>query len=476
MPTLIARSTFGVDAATLFAWHERPGAFQRLTPPWQEVRLVSQSGGIRDGGSVVFRSRAGIIPFTWHAAHRGFIPGRQFIDEQRKGPFATWVHTHEISPGVMSNTSVLTDTVQFTLPMHSLAWRFAGAGLKRDLERLFAFRHARVKADLAMHADLAAWQGTPRWLRVGVSGATGAIGSALCGVLTTAGHDSVRLVRRKPGPGEILWQPGAGPKGGQMSPDALNGLDAMVHLAGEPVATGRWTKRKRERIRSSRVEGTRLIANTIAASPKPPRVLIVASGVGLYGDRGEQELTEAAGVGSGFLAEVSRDWEAAAEPARAAGVRVVNLRIGVALARRSGLLKALYPWFRLGMGCVPGEGQAWWPWVDMDDVVGATLFAIANDSVSGPINVVAPGIVRSAEFARVLASTLDRSLLAKIPAGLLQAVLGDKAEALLVSCRAMPEKLRKAGYRFAAPDLAMSLKRQLGIVTPEEAGVTIEWA
>lgn len=476
MPTLIARSTFGVDAATLFAWHERPGAFQRLTPPWRDIRLVSESGGIRDGGSVVFRSRAGVIPFTWHAAHRGFVPGRRFIDEQRKGPFASWVHTHEISPGVMSGTSILTDTVQFTLPMHSLAWRFVGAGVRRDLERLFAFRHARVKADLALHACLTTWQGTPRWLRVGVSGASGAIGSALCGVLTTAGHDAVRLVRRKPARGEILWQPGAGPKGGQMAPDALDGLDAMVHLAGEPVVVGRWTTRKRERIRSSRVEGTRLIANTIAASSKPPKVLVVASGVGLYGDRGEQELTEGAGVGSGFLAEVSRDWEAAAEPARAAGVRVVHLRIGVALARRSGLLKALYPWFRIGLGCVPGEGQAWWPWVDMDDVVGAALFAIAREDISGAINVVAPGVVRSAEFARTLASALDRSLLAKIPAGVLQAMLGDKAEALLVSCRAVPETLRKSGYRFGAAELATSLRHQLGLITPADAGVTIQWS
>lgn len=476
MPTLIARSTFSADAPTLFAWHERPGAFQRLTPPWREIRLISQAGGIRDGGSVVFRSRAGLLPFTWHAVHRDFLPGRRFVDEQRKGPFARWVHTHEVTPGVMSGTAVLTDTVEFALPNHSLAWRFAGAGMKRDLERMFAFRHARVKADLAMHAELAAWQGTPKWLRVGVSGASGAIGSALCAVLTTAGHDAVKLVRRKPAPGEILWQPGAGPKGGQMAPDALDGLDAVVHLAGEPVVTGRWTKRKRERIHSSRVEGTRLIANTIAASDTPPKVLVVASGVGLYGDRGEQELTEAAGVGSGFLAEVSRDWEAAAEPARAAGVRVVHLRIGVALVRRAGLLRALYPWFRLGMGCVPGEGQAWWPWVDMDDVVGATLFAISKPEVTGAVNVVAPGIVRSADFARLLAQTLDRSLLARIPAGTLQAILGDKAEALLVSCRAMPEKLRKAGYRFAAPELDASLKRQLGIVTPDDAGVTIQWA
>lgn len=475
MPTLIARSTFPVDAPTLFAWHERPGAFQRLAPPWQEIRLISQSGGIRDGGSVVFRSRAGPIPFTWHAAHSGFLPGQRFVDEQRKGPFAHWVHTHEITPGVMSGTSVLTDTVQFSLPFHSLTWRFAGPGIKRDLERLFAFRHARTKADLALHADFAAWQASPQWLRVGVSGSTGAVGSSLCAILSTAGHDVVRLVRRNPAPSEILWHPGAGPKGGQIARGALDGLDAMVHLAGEPVAFGRWTKRKRDRIRSSRVDGTRLIANTIAASPKPPKVLIVASGVGIYGDRGEQELTEAAGVGSGFLAEVSRDWEAAAEPARAAGVRVVHLRIGVALVRRHGLLKALYPWFRLGMGCVPGEGQAWWPWVDMDDVVAATLFAIAKPELSGPINVVAPGVVRSGDFARTLAETLDRSLLAKLPAGLLQVALGDKSEALLVSCRTMPEKLRKAGFRFSAPELATSLKRQLGIVTPESADVSIQW-
>lgn len=476
MPTLLARSTFGVDAATLFAWHERPGAFQRLAPPWQEIKLVSQSGGIRDGGSVVFRSRAGPVPFTWHALHRGFVPGRQFVDEQRKGPFAKWVHTHDIAPGPAPNSSVLTDKVEFALPMHSLAWRFAGAGLKRDLERLFAFRHARLRDDLAMHADLASWQGQPRWLRVGVSGSSGAIGSALAAVLCTAGHDVVRLVRRKAGVGEVLWQPGAGAKGGQLAPDALDGLDAMVHLAGEPVVTGRWTRRKRERIRSSRVDGTRLIANTIAASTKPPKVLVVASGVGLYGDRGDQELTEAAGVGSGFLAEVSRDWEAAAEPARAAGVRVVHLRIGAALARRSGLMRALVPWFRAGLGCVPGEGQAWWPWVDMDDVIASTLFAIAREEISGAINVVSPMSVRSADFARTLAEAVDRSLLARMPAGLLQVILGDKAEALLVSCRAVPEKLRRAGYRFIAPDLAQSLKRQLGLITPAEAGVEIQWS
>ncbi len=293
-------------------------------------------------------------------------------------------------------------------------------------------------------------------MRVAVTGASGLVGAALTEAMGKSGHSVVRLVRRKAEAGvggEVFWQPGPGPRGGQIEVEGLAGVDAAVHPAGEPVFDGPWTERKKQAILSSRVEGTRLLARTLASLERRPRVLVAASGIHFYGDRGDQELTEEASIGSGFLAEVCRDWEAAAEPARQAGIRVVHLRIGMVLSRRGGALASMLPAFRLGLGCVLGKGTQWWPWVGLEDVVGAVMHAMAREELRGAVNVVAPVPVRAGEFAATVARVCDRPLLARVPMWALRMGLGARAEVLGLSTRGVPEKLRRSGYKFMHPGL-----------------------
>jgi uncharacterized protein (TIGR01777 family) len=270
-----------------------------------------------------------------------------------------------------------------------------------------------------------------------------------------------RLVRRKAEAGEIFWQPGAGVRGGQIDDAAMEGCDAVVHLAGEPIAQGRWTEAKKKAIRESRVEGTRLIARTVADLKRRPNVLIVASGIHYYGDRGDQELTEEAGLGSGFLAEVSRDWEGAIAPAVEAGIRVVVLRIGLVLSPRAGLLARLLPWGHLGLLPVLGPGTQWWSWIGQDDLLGVVQHALTNPGLRGPVNAVTPQPVRQHEFASILASTLHRPLGLRVPAMFLRGALGELAEVVTTSTRAVPEALRQSGFRFQTPGLAEALAWEL---------------
>jgi len=457
-----------VPPRALYDWHARPGAFERLMPPWQRLDIVSREGGIADGDRLVFALRAGPTRVTWEALHSAHIAGEQFVDEMVRGPMARWRHTHRFLPAESSSSSVLEDVVEFAPPL-GIAGRAGGGLIRRQLERLFAFRHSRVRADLERWGDRRACQ-------VVVSGSSGVVGSALCPVLTTGGCEVRRLVRRKPGAGEIFWQPGSGPRGGQIDQHGFEGADAVIHLAGENIAKGRWNAAKRERILVSRVESTRLLSHTLANLSKRPRVLIVASGTALYGDRGDETLTEDAGVGSGFLAEVVRDWEAAAEPARQAGIRVVHLRIGMGLSCRGGLLAAARGPASLGLACVPGNGRQWWSWISMDDVVSVILHVMEHEELVGGVNVVSPEAVLASEFVSALAGALDRGVFARLPAWVLRAALGEKAEVLLSSARVVPERLRATGAAFRYPTLDHALRWELGIVNPVDAGISFEWA
>ncbi len=475
-----------ISAAELFAWHERPGAFQRLAPPWETLRVLSDphdAGGLRDGAHLIFQIRKWPTWITWEARHLGFEPGVRFIDEQVRGPMAFWRHTHSCLPSPAG--SLMEDTVDYRLPAQALSGPIAGSFVRAQLERMFAYRHARLRADLAMHAHLRAAGLAPstRWA---ISGTSGVIGSALASLLTTAGHRVDRLVRGRARPerGEIFWQPGGIASGesssegskGQVDHASLEGCDVVVHLAGEPVlprTMGGWSKAQRDAIRDSRVEGTRTIARAIAGLARPPRVLICASGIGFYGNRGDEELAEDATVGSGFLAEVSRDWEAACESARQAGVRVVNLRIGAVLTPRGGALAGFLPTFRLGMGVIIGTGRQWMSWIGLDDLLSIILHAAATPTLAGPINAVSPAPVRAGEFARTLAHVLDRPLMMHLPNFVLRAMMGEVADAAVWSCRAVPDRLRTTGFRFTYPNLEKALRWELGLITPEETGVTI---
>jgi uncharacterized protein (TIGR01777 family) len=293
-----------------------------------------------------------------------------------------------------------------------------------------------------------------------VSGASGLIGSALAAALVSEGHTVRRLVRHEAASGsdEIFFDP----TGGRIEAEKLEGLDALIHLAGENVAAGRWTAARKGRIRRSRLLGTRLIAETLAALDTPPPLLLNASAIGFYGDRGDELLDESSAAGDGFLASLCREWEEAAEPAREAGIRVVKLRIGVVLSCEGGALKKMLPPFRLGLGGRLGDGRQYVSWIALRDLVRAIIFILGRSDLGGIVNGVAPAPVRNSELTAVLARLLGRPALLPAPAALLRLALGEMAGGMiLASGRVMPNKLLNGGFSFEYPDIESALKYEL---------------
>lgn len=299
-------------------------------------------------------------------------------------------------------------------------------------------------------------------MRIAVSGSTGLVGSEVVTVLSAAGHEVVRLVRRVPAPGEkaVRWDPAAG----VIDTGGLDGCDAVVHLAGENVGSGRWTAARKAAIRDSRVNGTRFLCDALAGLARPPKTLVCASAVGYYGDRGEEPLTEESPPGTGFLAEVCREWEAASAPAARKGIRVVALRIGMVLSSKGGALARMLPLFRAGLGGVIGGGRQYISWVALDDLPGIVLHALQCGDLSGPVNAVAQRPVTNREFTEALGKVLSRPTPLPVPAFALRlAVGGEMADALLLaSARGIPRRLEETGYRFRFADLSAALRHLLG--------------
>jgi uncharacterized protein (TIGR01777 family) len=279
--------------------------------------------------------------------------------------------------------------------------------------------------------------------------------------LTGGGHRLTRLVRSTAtaGAAEIEWNPQAG----QLEPGDLEGLDGLVHLAGENIAAGRWTAGQKARIRDSRVNSTRLLSETLAQLSRPPKVLVCASAIGFYGDRGTDLMSEDSPAGGGFLAEVCEAWEAASQPARDAGIRTVLLRIGVVLSPAGGALAKMLLPFRLGAGGVIGTGDQYWSWIGLDDVVGAIHHALISDTLEGAVNAVAPQPVTNREFTKILGRVLSRPTLVPLPGFAARLALGEMADALLLaSTRVEPVRLLASGYTFRHPKLEGALRHCLG--------------
>jgi uncharacterized protein len=295
-------------------------------------------------------------------------------------------------------------------------------------------------------------------MNVLISGATGLIGSALIPELEERGHGIRRLTRTPRSEGDIRWDPEEGTIDGDLA-----GTDAVVHLAGESIAEGRWTEEKKRRIVKSRQKGTRLLAEKVAGLPDPPSVMVSVSATGYYGDRGNELLTEESEPGTLFLSRVCQEWEAAADPARDAGVRVVHPRLGIVLSSEGGALGATLPIFKLGGGGKIGSGKQYWSWVSLDDVTGAIVHAIDNDALSGPVNVVVPEAPTNAEYTKVLGHVLGRPTFFAVPAAAARVALGGVAdELLLASARVEPARLEETGYEYRYPELEGALSHLLG--------------
>ena len=433
----------------VFAWHTRPGAMRRLVPPWQPMRVVKETESLADG-TAVLGLPAGL---RWIARHdpAGYDPPYQFRDVLSSDGVMTlpprvigwWRHTHRFSDAGRGTTRVH-DIVDTTVPAVAL-------------RSTFAYRHRQLAEDLAAHSDAAS--AGARGLTVAVTGSSGLVGTALSAFLSTGGHQVIRLVRGDPvNDGERRWVPS------QPAGDLLDGVDAVIHLAGESIA-GRFTASHRRAIRDSRIEPTRRLAEVAAATGGRLKTFISASAIGFYGyDCGDTVLDEDSPRGDGFLAEVVADWEAATAPAAAAGLRVVRVRSGIVQAAAGGTLKLLRPLFATGLGGRLGSGRQWLSWIGLDDLLDVYYRAIYDDRLTGAVNAVGPEPVRNSDYTKALAATLRRPALVPVPSIGPRLLLGKQGAAELAEAdqRVRPAMLEELGHRFRQPTVRDALAHQLG--------------
>ncbi len=441
----------GTTPAELFAYHAAPGALDRLLPPPSGVK-ISRRAPLADGSEVELAVPIGPFTRRWVARHSAVHDPDGFVDEQVSGPFAAWRHEHRFVPAEEGAT--LIDDLTYTPPGGRLAW-LVNTFITGQLRQTFNWRHERTRRDLERQRP---FRDRPR-LTVGVSGATGLVASELLPFLTTAGHSVRPFARTMAGAQDIAWDPVRG----RIDDVALGQCDAVVHLAGASVAQ-RWTTTAMAGIRDSRLVGTRLVAEAVARNAGRVKTLIIASGINGYPSGDSEQDEDSPLTGQGFLPEVVRAWEAAAEPARAAGVRVVHLRIGMVLSPKGGGLKQLLTPAKFGLGGPVAGGEQWLSWIDLDDLVGLIHHALHDQRLEGPVNAVSPEPLRQGHFAEVLGRLLHRPAFAPLPACAVRLLLGQMGEELLLSSiRVLPRRATLAGFTFCSPDLVSALKFELAL-------------
>ncbi|KPA16597.1 nucleoside-diphosphate sugar epimerase [Candidatus Magnetomorum sp. HK-1] len=450
----IKKSHLSVPVEKAFYWHEQPGAIQRLTPPWEKIRVIKRTGGIQEGGKATFKVKTGPLWIEWKARHIAYEKNKMFRDIQRKGPFLFWEHTHNFEPDGQ-HACYLEDHIRFRLPLSPISDALALNSVKERLNQMFTYRHTVTQNDLSLLS------GESKNLNIVMTGVSGVLGDSLVPFLTTQGHSVTRMVRRSPRlPDESYWNPD------QLRIDnrPFNNANAVIHLAGEYIGEGRWTKQKKKRIIDSRVKGTSLIAQTLCNMESPPETLICASAIGYYGNRGDEIITEDAGPGNDFISDVCQQWEEAAEAAVARGIRVVFLRIGVVLTPRGGALERLLPAFKMGFGMTFGQGDQVVSWISADDFMGVINHALRCKELSGPVNVTAPHPVHHRDLTKILARSLKRPALIHLPDWVIKRAFGQMGNEVLLSGNcAIPQKLLSSGYQFHHPKLDAALTHLLGL-------------
>lgn len=447
------RSTLPASAAAVFAWHKREGAIHRLTPPWQDVTVLRKDPSIDNESRTYLQIKKGPLRFNWIAEHCDYIEGKQFSDVQVKGPFAYWKHQHLIHSGDSSHSD-LEETISYRLPGGVVGNAVLGSYSHRQIEQMLAYRQRTLVQDLLCvqrYAD-------QKPQRILVSGATGLVGASLIPFLLNAGHQVVRLVRKKATlPTDILWDPAKG----MIEEEKLERFDAVIHLAGESIASGRWTRAKKALLRSSRVDSTKLLVNALAKQTYPPKIFLCASAIGFYGNRGDALLDEDSPKGTGFLADLCQEWEEAANGFKTG--RVVSARLGMVLSPRGGALRQMLLPFQLGGGGVLGSGAQYYSWVGIDDVVYHLYNALMDDRLRGSVNIVSPNPVTNAAFTKTLGEVLCRPTFMPMPAAVVGLIFGEMGEALLLSSsRVVPKRLSQIGCDFAYPGLESCLRHLLG--------------
>jgi uncharacterized protein (TIGR01777 family) len=449
--TFVKDGSFSTSVEELFAWHERPGAFERLNPPWRPVRILQKPDSIKNGARAKIQIPLGPTGIPWLLEHSEYCKNVSFVDTQISGPFRSWKHQHLFSATSIS-ASHLRDEISFELPFGTSV---GASFILSELMRLFQHRHSILRSDLELHQR---WHNSPKQ-RILISGSSGFIGNALVAFLRTGGHEVTRLVRRSANdPHEVQWDPDSGTIGS--TPE----VDAVIHLGGEDISSGRWSESKKSRIRHSRVNSTSQLSRLIANGTIKTRCALFASAIGIYGDRGHVELSESSPAGAGFLADVGREWEGATATAKSSGARVVNLRFGVVLNPAGGALAKMWIPFYCGLGGRLGSGNHFMSWISLQDVLGIVEHALFTDEIHGPLNVVAPTAATNGEFTKAFGSVIHRPTLFPVPAKILSLAFGELADAaLLASTRAVPTRLLESGYQFVHPDLLSALQFECGL-------------
>ncbi len=437
-----------VPVREAFAWHERPGAFRRLQPPWEPLEVKTTARSLLPGQRVELVSRLGLLRLPMEFEHGPYEQNQLFTDRQVRGPFTIWVHEHRFLGG--NDQPILEDHIRYRVPGGRLGELIAGRAIRKRIERMFAYRHQITLSDLSMSPA------TPQ--TVLITGISGFVGSAVSAYFSTRGHTVKGLSRHPEGPEQIGWDP----ERGILEAKELEGIDSVIHLAGEPIDQ-RWKPAAMSRIRKSRKLGTRLLAERLAKLKHPPKVLLCASGINYYGDRRDEVLDERSDPGSSFLADVCVEWEAACEPAQKAGIRVVNMRTGVVLDPRGGALKKLLPIFRAGLGGKVGSGRQRMSWILLEELPLIMEFLMENESLEGGVNLVAPQVVTNAEFSKTLGKVLGKPAAVPVPATAIHVVYGKMGKATILGDLAVtPGRLDASGYRFRHPDLEKGLGFILG--------------
>ncbi|MFN6129585.1 MAG: TIGR01777 family oxidoreductase [Planctomycetota bacterium] len=467
MPDYCASALFEHPRNRVFRYHATPGAIDRLIPPWEPVRLARRSDSLETGSEVELVQRVFGIRKSWLARHTKLVENELFVDEQIHGPFARWVHRHEFE-AVAPDACAMHDRIDFQLPLSPFS-NIAEPWARGKLDAMFAFRHRITADDLNCQQQFEAQiRDLGHVPRIAVTGATGLLGRRVVELASVLGWHVIRIARPESKPEEIpfprtvesvVWDART-----STPPSSLSDLDAVIHLAGFGIAEERWSDEVKKRIWSSRVDGTKRLSNGLAGLTDPPRRLVSASGIGVFGDRGDSVCSEETEPGRDFLPELAVAWEEAAQEFASSAHRVVQARLGVVLHPRVGALPKLLGPARWGMGGPLGSGQQYWPWVHIDDAANILLhLAIAKD-ISGPYHVIAPEQVRQREFATTLGRVLHRPAFFPTPAWLLRLAIGEMADPLLLaSVRAVTPKLIASGYRFRFPELRGALENLLGL-------------
>jgi uncharacterized protein (TIGR01777 family) len=451
------RSSFPVPVEDLFGWHERPAALERLNTPWAPFTVVHSSRSIHNGSTVSLRIPVvGPVSVPLRVVHEGYQRGVQFQDRQVAGPFRSWLHTHRFS-STAPNSSVLDDIISYALPSFLPRLDPVISAAESELLRTFWYRHQILARDIEHPLP-------SRPLTVGITGSSGLVGSSLMPFLSMRGHRLVPIVRASiSAPDGQFSQARWNPSTGELDTKSLEGIDALVHLAGESIAQLPWTKDRKDRIRSSRVGGTARLVEAIRRMKNPPSTVIMASAIGLYGANRSDIVNEESERGDGFLADVVQEWEAAASDFAALGTRVVFLRFGVILSARGGLLSTVLPPFKGGLGGPLGSGEQRMNWISIEDGVRLIESALTDPLYSGAYNAVSPSSVTNREFTKTLGSLLHRPTLFRLPAALLRATLGEAAnELMLATTKVVSSRLSDRGFVFLDDTIESCLRLQLG--------------